>query len=91
MELFIREPRYYECPRELTPRYKEFLLKTWLYTPVRKVLEQKKVLWLCLGGNGSTRTILCQTCVVLGTVTDFRLTHRKYAKVIKAQSSHIKW
>ena len=46
------------------------------YTPVRKVLEQKKVLWLCLGGNGSTRTILCQTCVVLGTVTDFRLTHR---------------
>lgn len=31
MELFIREPRYYECPRELTPRYKEFLLKTWLY------------------------------------------------------------
>ena len=61
------------------------------YTPVRKVLEQKEVLWLCLGGNGSTRTILCQTCVVLGTVTDFRLTHRKYAKVIKAQSSHIKW
>ena len=62
-----------------------------LYTPVRKVLAQKKVFWPFLGGNGSTRTILCQTCAVLGKVTDFRLTHRKYARVIKAQSSHIKW
>ena len=60
------------------------------YTPVRKVLAQKKVLWPLLGGNRSTRTILCQTCAVLGRVTDFRLTHRKYARVIKAQSSRIK-
>ena len=29
------------------------------YTPVRKVLAERKVLRQCLGGNGSTRTILC--------------------------------
>ena len=59
------------------------------YTPVRKVLAQKKVLWQFLGGNGSTRTILCQTCAVLGRVTDFRLARERYARVIKARSSHI--
>ena len=63
------------------------------YTPVRIVFAERKVPQPCLGGNGSTRTILCQTCAVqimMGTVTDFRLTHREYARVIKVQSRHIK-
>ena len=46
-----------------------------------------------LGGNRSTRTILCRTCaiqIIMGTVTDFRLIHREYARVIKVQSGRIK-
>jgi len=34
---------------------------TSVYTPVRKVLAQRKVLWQSLGGNQGTSTRVCQT------------------------------
>ena len=37
-------------------------LEVWfMYTPVRKVLAQKKVLWQSLGYNPGTGTRVCQT------------------------------
>ena len=56
------------------------------YTPIHKVFAERKGPQQYLGGNVSTRTILCQTCVIqimMGTITDFRLISREYARVIK--------
>jgi len=70
------------------------IIMIYWHTLIRKVFAEREVLWQCLGGNGSIRAILRQTCAVqitLSTVTDFRVTHKEYAGVIKAQSGHIKW